>query len=70
MAAAWYDDLSPEEYAELFPRGQADVDAFIARQAWREQNQGFPRTCEDPEALEDLARIILGASAGTGSGAA
>jgi hypothetical protein len=63
----WYDDLSPEEYAELFPRGKADVEAFLARQAWREQN-GFPTTCEDPGALMDLARIILGAgTAGGGS---
>ena len=61
----WYEDLDPEEYAELFPRGQADIDAWVKRQTWREQNQDFPRTCDDPGALMDLARIILGANAGT-----
>ena len=62
----WYDDLDAEEYARLFPRGKADVDAWIERDAWREQHEGMPRTCEDPGALEDLARIILGANAGPG----
>jgi hypothetical protein len=61
----WYEDLDPEEYAELFPRGQADVDAWVERDTWREQHQGMPRTCEDPGTLENLARVILGANAGT-----
>jgi hypothetical protein len=63
--AEWYDELDPAEYADLFPRGQADVDAFLARQAWREKHQQFPRKCEDAPALMDMARIILGAGAGT-----
>lgn len=58
----WYEDLDPDEYARMFPRGQADVDAWIERDAWREQHQGMPRTCDDPGVLEDLARIILGST--------
>jgi hypothetical protein len=55
----WYEELDPEEYEELFPGGKDDVDAFLARQAWREEHQGLPRTCEDAAVLADLARIIL-----------
>jgi hypothetical protein len=60
----WWEDLDPAEYALLFPRGQRDVDAFLERQRWREQHQNFPAKCEDAPALMDMARIILGASAG------
>lgn len=56
----WYEDLDPEEYADLFPRGKADVAAWVERDAWREQHEGMPRTCEDPVVLEGLARSILG----------
>lgn len=65
----WYEELDAEEYADLFPRGQADVDAWIERDAWREQHQGMPRTCEDAGTLEGLARLILSTSTGTADAA-
>jgi hypothetical protein len=60
--APWYADLDPDELAELFPNGQADIEAFEARQKWRAQHQGFPRTCTNEAALMDLAKMMLGTS--------
>jgi hypothetical protein len=54
----WHDGLPQALMDELFPRGQADLDAFNQRQAEREA-QGFPATCDDPEALLSIARICM-----------
>jgi len=57
-AKPWHEGLPRALMDELFPRGQADLDAFNQRQAEREA-QGFPATCDDPETLLKIARICL-----------
>ena len=53
----WYDRLSAEERARLFPAGQKDVDAFLSRVAKRAA-AGVPAKCEDTETLLQVARLV------------
>ena len=54
----WWGWLTPRQYARLFPRGQADMDAFLQRVADGEA-AGIPARCEDWETLLRVASICL-----------
>jgi hypothetical protein len=53
----WYERLTPEQSEWLFPRGQADIEAFLATIAEGEKH-GIPAKCDDPETLLRIARIF------------
>jgi hypothetical protein len=57
----WYErmrDDDPALYAELFPRGQADVADFLDRVDEQERRYGIPAKCEHVPTLLRVARIV------------
>ena len=52
----WYERLPEPLYRTLFPRGQPDVDEFLAEIADLEA-AGYPVKLTDPETLLHLAQI-------------
>jgi hypothetical protein len=52
----WQEWLTPGQFAELCPRGQADLDAFYDRVEEQERH-GIPAACKDFETYCDVARV-------------
>jgi hypothetical protein len=56
----WQDWLTETSYRRLFPRGDADLQAFYDRVEDRERRYGIPAVCKDPAVYDRVARIAAG----------